>query len=307
MTATRVLRLLRVSRTVTNLAEAVAFYCGALDFHVVAKAPFGGDAWSALMGVANGHGTSVTVRLGGQDVELVAFDPPGHPYPPASRSVDLWFQHIAIVVSDIHAAYAKLGSHPFKPISAHGPERLPPADGSVQAYKFRDPDGHPLELLQFPPTAGHPARTPDAPIFLGIDHSAINVADIRQSILFYTHTLGFHVSSRSINSGVAQQALDDASGDRVEVISMQPAVTGPPHVELLGYQTPVGQPMPPRMNVNDVAADRLVLEVDNLMSLVETFHAENLETVSPGIVAPPGGQPGVLARDPTGHFLLFQT
>ena len=38
----------------------------------------------------------------------------------------------------------------FRPISPDGRVRLPDNSGGVTAYKFRDHDGHPLELLEFP-------------------------------------------------------------------------------------------------------------------------------------------------------------
>jgi hypothetical protein len=71
-----------------------------------------------------------------------------------SRSNDLWFQHfaIAIAVSDMDRAYAHLRSFPIKPISME-PQTIPPdnkASAGVRAFKFKDPDGHNLELIWFP-------------------------------------------------------------------------------------------------------------------------------------------------------------
>ena len=48
------------------------------------------------------------MRLGKQDIALLRFAVPGRPYPRDSRSDDLWFQHLAIVVNDIDAAHAHL-------------------------------------------------------------------------------------------------------------------------------------------------------------------------------------------------------
>ena len=301
----RVLRLVRISRTVSDLARATAFYRDALDFCVTGKATLAGDAWSELMGLAGVRGESVTMRLGAQHLELVAFDPRGDPYPPESGSADLWFQHIAIVVSDIGAAYSRLCGHSFTPISEHGPQQLPPASGSVVAYKFRDPDGHPLELLQFPVGSADAAPRQKGPVFLGIDHSAIDVADIARSIDFYTRTLGFSIVSRAINSGTAQMRLDGAHEDLVDVIALQPANPGPPHLELLGYRKPAGRPMPRRAKANDVFADRLVLQVDDLARLVDALYADNVEFISPGVVALSCDRHAALARDPTGHLLLL--
>jgi len=305
MSLGRALRLARISRTVSDLARAVTFYCDALGFCVIDRATWDGDAWSGLMGVEGARGATVTMRLGEQDLELVAFDPPGDPYPRDSGSADLWFQHIAIAVSDIDAAYLALRGYLFDPISAGGPQRLPPSSGAVVAWKFRDPDGHPLELIQFPSATKDAAWRQGEAIFLGIDHSAIDVADIARSIDFYTRLLGFSLTSRSVNAGPAQERLDRLHGDLVDVVALQPASAGPPHVELLGYRRPAGNPIPAHARANDVCADRLVLQVDDLVSVVDALHAENIRFVSPGAVALPCGLHAALIRDPTGHLLLL--
>ena len=104
----------------------------------------------------------------------------GRPYPLGSTSTDLWFQHMAIVVNDMRHAYQQvMANRRFRPISRHGPVRLPDDSGGVTAFKFRDHDGHPLELLAFPP--GHvpgPWRVANGTgSFLGVDHTAIAVSD----------------------------------------------------------------------------------------------------------------------------------
>lgn len=307
MSGNRVLGVLRVSRTVTDLARAARFHCDALGFRVVAETTHDTAAWGELMGVPGARGRSATLRLGAQLLELVAFDRPGQPYPPFSSSADLWFQHIAIVVSDMGAAYEKLCCHSFEPISLGGPQQLPPSSGSVTAYKFRDPDGHPLELIQFPAGVGNAAWQKMGPVFLGIDHSAIDVADLRQSVDFYTCAMGLNVASRSINSGSAQRRLDGSREDVVAVVALQPVTAGPPHVELLAYRKPRGRPIPQDARSDDIVADRLVLQVDNLAHLTASLRAGNVEFVSPRVVAWPTCRQAVLIRDPTGHLLLLST
>jgi catechol 2,3-dioxygenase-like lactoylglutathione lyase family enzyme len=301
----RVLRLLRVSRNVSNLAKAIAFYSGALGFSVINEALIDDPAWGELMGIPGARGHAATLRLGEQELELLTFNPPGHLYPAASRSIDLWFQHLAIVVADMEAAYAQLCRHPFTAISEHGPQRLPPNTGSVIAFKFRDLDGHPLELIQFPPGTGYATWQQKQGIFLGIDHSAIDVASMDQSLDFYTRSLGLSVASRSINSGPEQGRLDHARDVVVEVVTLHPGMEGPPHLELLGYERPTGRPIPPLVKANDLLADRLVLQVDELPCLVAALSAENAEFISPGIVTLRDGHPAALLRDPTGHMLMI--
>ena len=168
-------RIVRISRLVSDLDRAQAFYRDALGFRSVAR----GRADGATLAVLRGGGAAaeeVVMRLGAQEIALVRLAAPCRPYPPDSRSNDLWFQHLAIVVSDMDAAYAQLSLQSgWRPISEGGPQLLPPSNGAVRAFKFRDPDGHPLELLWFPSGRGravwHQGESP-AP-FLGIDHSAL--------------------------------------------------------------------------------------------------------------------------------------
>ena len=214
--AVTALRLDRVGLNVSDLPAAIAFYETALGFSAAAIEP--GDA--ALLGVASVR--RAVLRRGRQCVELTQCSPPGAAYPDASAGNDLWFQHCALATDDMAASYARLRAAAFTPISRDGPQALP---GGVVAFKFRDPDGHPLELIQFP--AADPATAG------GIDHSAISVSDVGRSVAFYAAELGLHESARQVNTGPAQDALDGLAGVTVDVVALAPEVAAP-HVELLG-------------------------------------------------------------------------
>jgi catechol 2,3-dioxygenase-like lactoylglutathione lyase family enzyme len=298
-----VLRLVRVSRTVSDLAKSAAFYRDALGFSIASEMAIDDPAWGPLMGIPDARGQSIMMRLGKQELELVAFDPPGRPYPRANRSTDLRFQHAAIVVSDMDQAYANLCRYPFDAITMHGPQHLPPNTGSVTAFKFRDPDGHPLELIHFPVGIGDAGWQKKRGVLLGIDHSAISVADVQLSIDFYTHLLGMGVGSRSVNSGMEQERLDGVRGAVVDVVALQLPDGRPPHVELLGYRRSAARHVRRRTLANDVIADRLVLQVDDLPHLAAALKNENVEFVSAGIATLRDGGHAMLVRDPTGHML----
>lgn len=163
------------------------------------------------------------------------------------------FQHFAIRVADMDAAIARLDAVAgWQPISTHGPERLPPNTGSVTAFKFRDPEGHPLELLAFPDeTSG--------PLFGRIDHSAISVADVERSIAFYER-LGLAVAGRSLNTGIEQSRLDGIDDATVDVVAMRTPSGRAPHLELLGYRGSFDRG---HRAVDDEIATRLVFETDH--------------------------------------------
>lgn len=136
-----------------------------------------------LLGLSGG-GRRQVMSLGRQSIVIDQFAQPGRLYPAGSDAASLWFQYVALVVADMDEAFARLRD--VAPISEAGPQLLPRSSGGVRAYKFRDPDGHPLELLQFPKD-----KTPNAwsaghslPGQIGIDHSAISVADSGASAAF---------------------------------------------------------------------------------------------------------------------------
>ena len=227
----------------------VAFY-EALGF--VAHAPVTiGDDEMALLGLT-GAGRRQPLTLGDSHLALDTFEVPGRPYPPDANAADLVFQHLALVTDDAEAAWARAISAGATPVSRDGPATLPPSAGGVTAAKFRDPDGHPLEFLQFPPDADTLWRGSG---IIGIDHSAISVSDVAASQQFYRQ-LGLRSGDTSLNHGPSQVALDGLDDVRVDVIPMNPA-EGPPHIELLGYRHPVGRPHPP-LAANDAAATRVI-------------------------------------------------
>ena len=213
---------------------------------------------------------------------MVQISPPGRPFPLDSCSNDLWFQHLAIVVDDMDAACRHLDAcGGWRPVSDGGPQRLPPTNGNVRAFKFRDPDGHPLELIWFPPGTGRAAWHGPAlrPLFLGIDHSAIAVSSTARSLRFY-RALGLRPRSRSWNHGPAQSRLDGLPGARLRVTSLRPAGETGPGLELLRY-VPPGRTDPGRQSA-DAATDWVTLAVPR----------------GPGATVR-------MVRDPDGHMLLL--
>jgi catechol 2,3-dioxygenase-like lactoylglutathione lyase family enzyme len=217
----RVRRILRFSRPVADPARAAAFYQAALGFVPAAEG---------------------LLRLGGEAVALQRATVPAN----SGRSSDLGFQHLAVVVRDMDAAYAHLAAVPaWQPISRGGPVLLPPDSGGVWAFKFRDPDGNPLELISFPPGTGRTVwQRQGAALFLGIDHSALCVADTARSIAFYAG-LGFRETGRRFNHGPAQARLDGLADARVAVIALRPDGDDGPGLELLAYRPP-GRPADPQ-------------------------------------------------------------
>src|SRR5262249_18646839 len=155
--------------------------------------------------------------------------PKGRPIPTEARSNDRSFQHIAIIVSDMDKAYAWLRQNRVEHASS-GPQRLPDWNknaAGIRAFYFRDPDGHPLEILQFPldKAAAKWHQSWDK-LFLGTDHPAIVVGDTSESLSFYRDLLGMRVAGESENYGTEQEHLNNVFGARLRITSLR-ASAGP--------------------------------------------------------------------------------
>lgn len=251
-------RLSGLGLTTQQVERLVRFFVLAFDCHEVTRERCSGAEFERLMGVRGGA-TSVTLRLGVTSIEFLEFDYPGNPYLSNLLPFDNEFQHFALVVDDMDAAFLRLACVAgWSPISSGGPQQLPASAGGVKAFKFRDPDGHPLELLAFPQgqipeywrnhRSGH--------LFLGIDHSALSCSNAAQSIEFY-RKIGFEVTARSFNHGIEQQCLDGIPTPQLDVIALSPTVPTP-HVELLCYRNRAGRTSSIRSN--DISATRLIFQ-----------------------------------------------
>jgi catechol 2,3-dioxygenase-like lactoylglutathione lyase family enzyme len=246
----------------------------------------------------------VELWLGDQTIRLIGAEPGGRSYPADVAGWSPLFQHIAIVVADMARAYAHLRAIPgWSAISTSGPQILPATSGAVGAFKFRDPEGHPLELIAFPPgAASRQWQTRSQKLCLGIDHSAISVSSTATSIDFY-ESLGLDRSGGSLNVGREQAMLDDVPDAVVEVTALTPAYATP-HVELLCYRGDFDRRTPAQA-VNDATATRLVLTVESRATL-EAICAQASGALLSGPELGEDNLYGALLRDPDGHLICLE-
>ena len=253
---------------VSRLDAAAAFYTGALSF-------VPGPGADGPVGAGRRF-----LRLGRELIELAQRS--GRAVPADSRSNDVWFQHLALVVSDIDEAYAGVLRAGAVPISA-GPQLLPAWNlnaGGIRAVYFRDPDGHPLELIQYPPGKGEPRWQEKRRLFLGIDHTAIATRDTEASVAFYRDRLGLRIAGMSENWGIEQERLSGVPGAHVRITTLRAAIG--PGIELLQYLAPRdGRPMPAGTRPDDLWASAVVLR------------------------GPDDRAPGARLHDPDGHTICI--
>ena len=302
---------------VSDLDRAKTFYTQVLSFHTAATREAHEYGFDRLTGVFGTNVRVASLELGSESIELIEYRTPrGRPVPPDSKSNDQWFQHIAIVVSDMEAASARLFQFHVQPIST-APQTLPEWNlnaAGINALYFRDPDGHPLELIYFPPGKGDPRwhqgqGKRDGP-FLGIDHTAIAVADTERSLRFYRDVLGLRVVGESLNYGAEQDHLNHVFGSKVRITSLR-SPSGP-GIEFLEYLTPRdGRPLPTDTKANDLWSSQTTLIAKEFPASVQELLKQKVEFISPEPqeTLPLGekGARGVLIRDPDGHFILFQS
>ncbi len=302
-----------VGITVGDMDRAIDFYSRVLFFEKVSDVEVAGDGAERLHGLFGLRMRIVRMRLGTELIELTEYlTPRGRPIPADSRSNDRWFQHIAIIVSDMDQAYLWLRRHRVRHLSP-APQRLPdwnPNAGGIQAFYFADPDGHPLEILQFPPDKGDARwQQPGDRVFLGIDHTAIVVGDTPTSLGFYRDALGMNVVGESENWGPEQERLNNVFGARLRITTLRAAAG--PGVELLEYLTPRdGRPAPADVRANDLVHWQTLFAVTDAPTAAGRLAAGRNSLVSAGVVRVSeealGFREGFLLRDPDGHALQFR-
>jgi catechol 2,3-dioxygenase-like lactoylglutathione lyase family enzyme len=294
--------------TVSDIDRAVDFYSKVLTFEKVSDTEVAGENYEHLEGVFGLRMRVVRMRLGDEFIELTEYlAPKGRPIPADSRSNDRWFQHIAIIVSDMDKAYARLRQNKVEHASS-GPQRLPEWNknaAGISAFYFKDPDEHPVEVLQFPADKGAEKwhRTTDK-LFLGIDHTAIVVSNTDASLRFYRDLLGMRVAGESENFGTEQEHLNNVFGARLRITALRSAHG--PGIELLEYLVPRdGRPFPPDEHANDVVHRQTVLLTRNADTAADKLYRATVNFVSSGVVANQTAQGGFkkafLVRDPDGH------
>ena len=294
--------------TVSDVERSVDFFSKVLGFEKISDVEVHGKPYEKLVGVFGLRMRVVRMNLGEEIIQLAQYlAPEGRPIPPDWRSNDHTFQHIAIVVSDMDRAYQHLRSHKVRHASS-GPQTIPPSNkaaGGIRAFYFKDPDGHHLEIIYFPPGKGDPRwQQANGRLFLGIDHTAIVVSNTAGSLQYYQDLLGLKVTGESLNSGTEQEHLNNVAGARLRITGLR-AQRGP-GVEFLEYLIPRdGRPAPKDTRANDIWHWQTIVATADADEAMRDIRRRGGRVVSPSVAALPdrglGFAKGFLTRDPDGH------
>jgi catechol 2,3-dioxygenase-like lactoylglutathione lyase family enzyme len=298
----------RVTLIVSDLDRAEDDYVRTFGCSVEQRADID-PALIRVLCIRQARGRRSLLRLGRERIELLEFtEATGRPYPPGSTSTDLWFQHMAIVVNDMRHAYQQvMTNRRFRPVSRNGPVRLPDNSGGVTAFKFRDHDGHPLELLAFP--AGHvPPQwraVNGTGTFLGVDHTAIAVSDPASSARFFGSVFGFSTGTRTENRGPEQADLDDVDDVHVSVTRLAPDLPAP-RMELLHYHVGTRRPIPSDTASNDIVATHSVVRVASLDATAAALARRGTLLADDDLMILRGGIRAALVSGPDGHRFVAE-
>jgi catechol 2,3-dioxygenase-like lactoylglutathione lyase family enzyme len=305
----------KVTITVSDVDRVKHFYEDAFGAKQIQSNIFKGRQMKALFNISDPSCEVKTVMLeiGHEFVELQSFKgktiKPA-PIPEDSRSNDLWFQHIAIVVPDMDNAFEVIHRKMAVFVST-SPQTLPnyiTAAAGISAFYFRDPDGHNIEIIHFPNGKGNPKWQSDTTAtFAGIDHTAIGIRNTEEAYTFYRDILGMTVGGHSENYGTEQEHLNQVFGARLWITGMK--ASDGIGIEFLQYLAPPGgRKYPANSHVYDLWSWQTTARVNNIEDVYKKCLVSKFRIISRGLVSIHNKNmsftKAFLVRDIDGHLVL---
>jgi glyoxylase I family protein len=134
-----------VTVRVSDMERSLAFYRDGLGLRVIFDVSLDGAGLEAVTGSKGSKGRMVGLLVPGAgrvSVELLGFDHPKSERPPQGRFTG--YSNISLSVDDLDAAHAECVARGLRPLQK-------PVDvGGVRMFFLADPDGTPIELIEFP-------------------------------------------------------------------------------------------------------------------------------------------------------------
>lgn len=298
--------MLHVAITVSSLDDATTWFAQALSAQPGAIESVAADTarWGRPVPATRVR----TLSLGREQVVLV--DPDGPALPGGAHvSNTAAFQHLALVVGDIDARWHAIAAS-IDPISSV-PQRIPDSNrvaAGIRAAYFRGPDAHALELIHYPDDKGASRWHVGGDRVLGIDHTAIAVAQTERSLGFWRDLLGLEVVGESLNEGREQAQLSGVDGARVHITALRGA--GGLGVELLEYLEPGLVPADAIAHPEASAHAHTTVRVADLDATVAavrdaeaTLDVAVISARSSECIACGDRRRAIMVRDPDGHVV----
>jgi glyoxylase I family protein len=133
-----------VTVRVSDMERALAFYRDGLGLRVIFDVRLDGAGLDAVTGASGARGRMVGLVVPGAGkvcIELLGFEHPKSGPPPRGRFTG--YSNVSLSVDDLgvaHAACTERGLAPRPPVEV----------GGVKMFFVVDPDGTPIELIEFP-------------------------------------------------------------------------------------------------------------------------------------------------------------
>ncbi len=308
----QVIKVDAIGITVKEMERSVKFYSDVLGFKKISDEQHNGSAYESLNGLFGINFRIVRMQLGDEFIELTDYlTTGGRSIPEDQKSNDLFFQHIAIVVSDMDKAFEQLKKFKVEYVST-APQTLPVtnvAAAGIKAFYFHDVDDHNLELIWFPKGKGNPKwQSVTGKIFLGIDHTAIGVTSTGNSQKFYEDMLGIERKGDSWNFGTEQEHLNNVEGASLHITGLK-APAGP-GVEFLQYLKPgPGKNYPADTRADDIWFWQTILITDDAEALYKKLRSSACVFVSKELAhlnANGIHTRSFIVKDPDGHAVLIR-
>lgn len=134
-----------VTVRVSEMERALAFYRDGLGLRVIFDVKLEGDGLEAVTGAKGARGRMVGLLAPGRGkvcIELLGFDRPKSERPAPGRFTG--YSNLSLSVDDLDAAYEACLARGLAPL------QKPVEVGGVRMFFLADPDGTPIELIQFP-------------------------------------------------------------------------------------------------------------------------------------------------------------
>jgi catechol 2,3-dioxygenase-like lactoylglutathione lyase family enzyme len=138
---------------VKDMERMVSFYRDIFGFQVVLDTQVSGKETDDIVNFRVERERIVLMERNQMQIEFLEYRPSGRGYPDDYKSNDLFGVHLAFQTDDMDKDYAMLKGKGVEIISKGGPQTIPPDHpifAGTKVLYFRDPEGHPLELIQMP-------------------------------------------------------------------------------------------------------------------------------------------------------------
>ncbi len=127
---------------VSSMSRSLTFYREVLDFDVVFDVELAGEALATVTGESGARGRMIGGLLGGTTVELLEISSSAQK-PRSQAAPSLGYTNISLSVADLDAVHGMASSMDLAP--------GPIVDiGGVRMFFVGDPDGTPIEIIEYP-------------------------------------------------------------------------------------------------------------------------------------------------------------